>query len=72
MSSAEGALTVLAPGKLVLVGEYAVLDGAPAIVAAVDRGVRCVLSPGDAVETPAADDMDAADADTADDTEDKA
>ena len=32
---------VVAPGKLVLVGEYAVLDGAGAIVAAVDRGVRC-------------------------------
>ena len=55
LSSAEGALTVLAPGKLVLVGEYAVLDGAPAIVAAVDRGVRCGVSPGDAVETPADD-----------------
>jgi mevalonate kinase len=28
--------TASAPGKLVLVGEYAVLDGAPAISAAVD------------------------------------
>jgi phosphomevalonate kinase len=28
---------VIAPGKLVLTGAYAVLDGAPAIVAAVDR-----------------------------------
>lgn len=36
----------LAPGKLVLLGEYAVLDGAPAVVCAVDRGVRCVVSPG--------------------------
>lgn len=45
-----------APGKVVLVGEYAVLDGAPAIVAAVDRGVevevfpapvRTVQAPGD-------------------------
>nr|MBA3501924.1 hypothetical protein [Deltaproteobacteria bacterium] len=26
-----------APGKLILTGEYAVLDGAPAIVTAVDR-----------------------------------
>ena len=26
-----------APGKIVLSGEYAVLDGAPAICAAVDR-----------------------------------
>src|SRR5260370_3639318 len=30
-------MRVLAPGKLVLTGAYAVLDGAPAIVAAVDR-----------------------------------
>jgi len=37
----------LAPGKLVLLGEYAVLDGAPAVVCAVDRGVRCVLTPSE-------------------------
>ena len=30
-----------APGKLVLSGEYAVLAGAPALVIAVDRRVRC-------------------------------
>jgi|HubBroStandDraft_4_1064222.scaffolds.fasta_scaffold202966_2 phosphomevalonate kinase len=30
-------MRVIAPGKLVLTGAYAVLDGAPAIVAAVDR-----------------------------------
>jgi phosphomevalonate kinase len=30
-------MMVIAPGKLVLTGAYAVLDGAPAIVAAVDR-----------------------------------
>jgi phosphomevalonate kinase len=30
-------MKVIAPGKLVLTGAYAVLDGAPAIVAAVDR-----------------------------------
>ncbi|NCG17876.1 MAG: hypothetical protein GWP91_02545 [Rhodobacterales bacterium] len=35
------------PGKIVLMGEYAVLDGAPAIVAAVDRGVRCTFSAND-------------------------
>jgi phosphomevalonate kinase len=37
---------VRAPGKLVLVGEYAVLDGAGAVVAAVDRGVECVVMDG--------------------------
>ena len=34
-----------APGKLVLSGEYAVLAGAPALVLAVDRRVRCALTP---------------------------
>ena len=38
--------TFRAPGKLVLIGEYAVLDGAGAVVAAVDHGVRCTWSPG--------------------------
>ena len=33
-----------APGKLVVCGEYAVLVGAPALVAAVDRRVLCTLS----------------------------
>lgn len=28
---------ILAPGKLILIGEYAVLDGSPAVVMAVDR-----------------------------------
>jgi len=28
---------IIAPGKLVLTGAYAVLEGAPAIVVAVDR-----------------------------------
>ena len=36
-----------APGKLVISGEYAVLDGAPALVAAVDRRVTCTLEPRD-------------------------
>lgn len=36
-----------APGKLVISGEYAVLAGAPALVAAVDRRVICTLSPKD-------------------------
>lgn len=47
---------VAAPGKLVLVGEYAVLDGGGAIVAAVDRGVSCVVTPGPfAITTPGDD-----------------
>lgn len=33
-----------APGKLVLLGEYAVLEGAPALVLAVDRRVRVTLT----------------------------
>ncbi len=33
-------MKAIAPGKLVLTGAYAVLDGAPAIVAAVDRYAR--------------------------------
>ena len=33
-----------APGKLVISGEYAVLTGAPALVAAVDRRVTCTLT----------------------------
>ena len=39
-------------------GEYAVLDGAPAIVLAVDRGVQCTISVGDAlrISTPSGDD----------------
>jgi len=41
-------VTASAPGKLFLAGEYAVLAGAPALVAAVDRRahVRAVLEPG--------------------------
>ncbi len=35
-----------APGKLFLLGEYAVLDGAPAVVAAVDRYVNVELRVG--------------------------
>ncbi len=40
-----------APGKALLCGEYAVLDGAPAIVAAVDRRVSVAWSAG-AVSMP--------------------
>lgn len=34
-----------APGKLILLGEYAVLEGAPALVTAVDRYARVTLQP---------------------------
>jgi phosphomevalonate kinase len=52
-------LLATAPGKLVLMGEYAVLDGAPALVLAVHRGVGCeVAQGGDAlhIETSVGDD----------------
>ncbi|MDA3922705.1 MAG: hypothetical protein PF501_18810 [Salinisphaera sp.] len=38
-------IKVSAPGKLFLIGEYAVLDGAPALLTAVDRRARVQLSP---------------------------
>ncbi len=49
---------VRAPGKLMVAGEYAVLDGAPAVVLAVDRGVQCRFTPADdlKIETPDGDD----------------
>ncbi len=46
---------VRAPGKLVIVGEYGVLDGAGAVVAAVDRGVRCVVGEGEGLVVPTDD-----------------
>jgi len=39
------AIVARAPGKLFLLGEYAVLDGAPAVVAAVDRYVEVEVVP---------------------------
>jgi phosphomevalonate kinase len=50
-------MIVFAPGKLVLVGEYAVLDGGGAVVAAVNRGVSCAVSPAAtlAIVTPGDD-----------------
>lgn len=49
--------TYFAPGKVVILGEYAVLDGAPALVAAIDRGVRCLVWPSQTlqVQTPDSD-----------------
>lgn len=41
---------VVAPGKLVIVGEYAVVDGGGAVVAAVDRGVACTVYAAESVE----------------------
>ncbi|MFT4624707.1 MAG: phosphomevalonate kinase [Myxococcota bacterium] len=51
-------MRVVAPGKIVLIGEYAVLDGGPAVVAAVDRGVACDMRPGPSfqITTPDGDD----------------
>jgi phosphomevalonate kinase len=48
-------ITSTAPGKLFLAGEWAVLRGAPAIVAAIDRVVRVDVQPDDAltIESPA-------------------
>ena len=34
-----------APGKVVALGEYAVLDGAPAVVLAIDRYVEAAIGP---------------------------
>jgi len=46
-AAADGAQTVVAraPGKLVALGEYAVLDGAPALVLAVDRYCGAMITP---------------------------
>ena len=41
-------VTASAPGKLVLIGEYAVLFGHPAVVMAADRRARVDLRPNDA------------------------
>ncbi|MCB9678619.1 MAG: hypothetical protein H6737_26185 [Alphaproteobacteria bacterium] len=47
-----------ASGKLVLLGEYAVVDGGTALVLAVAHGVRCTVHPAAvrSVETPTGDD----------------
>lgn len=58
MSSAPSTVVREVPGKVVLLGEYAVVDGAPALVAAVDRGVRCEAWPDQdlIIETPGSND----------------
>ena len=43
----QPAIETSAPGKLFLVGEYAVLDGAPAVLTAVDRRARVSLCAAD-------------------------
>ena len=52
MMAATKDTTVSAPGKLFLIGEYAVLHGHPAVVAAVDRRVTGRFVPGAAPATP--------------------
>jgi phosphomevalonate kinase len=46
-----GTFVTRAPGKLFLLGEYAVLDGGPAVVAAVSRHVRVKLTRDDGDST---------------------
>ena len=46
MKTLQGAPLVTAPGKLVVLGEYAVLDGFPAVVAAVNRRASGQFIPG--------------------------
>lgn len=48
-------LSCFAPGKLIWTGEYAVLDGAPSIVQAVDRGLHLAFTPSDEQLTVASD-----------------
>lgn len=46
---------IRAPGKLVLAGEYSVIDGGPAIVLAINRGVQCTIKNGQGLHTPNGD-----------------
>lgn len=45
MSNFKGSLAVEAPGKVVLMGEYAALEGHPAVVMAVNRYAQAYTSP---------------------------
>lgn len=47
MPPIELTIATQAPGKLVLFGEYAVLEGGTALVASVNRFARCVAVPAD-------------------------
>jgi mevalonate kinase len=47
--------TIFAPGKIVLAGEYAVLDGCPSIVLSINRGVQCQIQRGQGITTPDGD-----------------
>lgn len=38
-------ITASAPGKIILLGEYAVLEGAPALVSAINRSARVSIEP---------------------------
>ena len=55
MKTLLGEPMVTAPGKLVLLGEYAVLDGFPAVVAAVNRRASGQFMPGRAPESELVD-----------------
>ena len=46
---------IRAPGKIVLAGEYAILDGAPAVVLAINRGVQCTIEKGSGISVPNGD-----------------
>ena len=54
-SSSNIGCTIVSPGKIVIAGEYAVLDGSPAIVLAINRGVRCDILAGTGIRTPNGD-----------------
>lgn len=47
IASNTGRVVSRAPGKLVVLGEYAVLNGAPAMVLAVDRHCRAEIGPSE-------------------------
>lgn len=47
--------SIRVPGKIVLAGEYAVLDGCPALSLAINRGVECNIEKGSGITTPTGD-----------------